>query len=142
MSWWIEIGWRMAALALGVYLTWCEVSGTYEYLIEDQGAFNYMVKAGVGITIGSAFRCLRGWPGAPAPRPTKARDRCPKARRSPRPPMRRSRRPARMPRAATRPRPLEKRLPWLAPPSFSQGELKCFDLHAAAGLLVSASLRI
>src|SRR5262245_10608277 len=55
MNWWMELGWRLAALGLGAYLTYCEVTGTYEYLMKDQGSFNYIVKAGVGITIGSAF---------------------------------------------------------------------------------------
>jgi hypothetical protein len=36
-------------------LAYCEVTGTYEYLMRDQGAFNYLVKAGIGITIGSAL---------------------------------------------------------------------------------------
>ena len=46
---------RGAALALGVFLTYCETSGTYEYLMKDQGSFNYIVKAGCGVTIGTAL---------------------------------------------------------------------------------------
>jgi len=46
---------RAAALALGVFLTYCETSGTYEYLMKDQGSFNYIVKAGCGVTIGTAL---------------------------------------------------------------------------------------
>ena len=42
---------RGAALALGVFLTYCETSGTYEHLMKDQGSFNYIVKAGCGVTI-------------------------------------------------------------------------------------------
>jgi hypothetical protein len=47
--------WRLAALALGVYLTGCEGQGPYEYLLKDQGTLNYIVKGGVGIALGTTF---------------------------------------------------------------------------------------
>ena len=51
----IQLAFRGAALLLGAFLTYCEVSGTYEYLMKDQGSFNYIVKAGCGVTIGTAL---------------------------------------------------------------------------------------
>ena len=55
MNGWMQLIFRGAALALGVFLTYCEVSGTYEYLMKDQGSLNYIVKAGIGVTIGTAL---------------------------------------------------------------------------------------
>ncbi len=31
---------RICALVLGGYLAYCEVTGTYEYYLADQGSFN------------------------------------------------------------------------------------------------------
>jgi hypothetical protein len=46
---------RVCALVLGGYLAYCEVTGTYEYYLADQGTFNYIVKATVGVTLTTAL---------------------------------------------------------------------------------------
>jgi hypothetical protein len=47
---------RLAALGLGGYLAYCEVTGTYEYYLADQdGVVNYIVKATVAITLVTAL---------------------------------------------------------------------------------------
>jgi hypothetical protein len=47
---------RLAALGLGGYLAYCEVTGTYEYYLADQGGVvNYIVKATVAITLVTAL---------------------------------------------------------------------------------------
>jgi hypothetical protein len=54
MNFWNERTSRKIAFLLGLFLTYCEASGTYEYLIKDQGEFNYIVKGGIGIAISAA----------------------------------------------------------------------------------------
>ena len=47
---------RIVALGLGSYLAYCEVVGTYEYYLADQGGkVNYIVQATVGITLVTAL---------------------------------------------------------------------------------------
>ena len=47
---------RLGALALGLYLAWCELSGTYDYFMADQSqVFNYIVKMMLGVTAFTAM---------------------------------------------------------------------------------------
>ena len=47
---------RLGALALGLYLAWCELSGTYDYFMADQNQiFNYIVKMMLGVTAFTAM---------------------------------------------------------------------------------------
>jgi hypothetical protein len=56
MSWGMAVFLRLVAFGAFLYFTECEAEGIYEYLIADQkGAFNYVVKAGVGFAIAGAL---------------------------------------------------------------------------------------
>lgn len=46
---------RIIALGLGGFMAYCEVTGTYEYYLADQGTLNYIVKATVGVTLFTAL---------------------------------------------------------------------------------------
>lgn len=46
---------RLAAFALGAWMAYTEATGTYEFYLAEQGAFNYIVKAAVGVTLASVL---------------------------------------------------------------------------------------
>jgi hypothetical protein len=56
---WYNLGWilamRLAALGLGLYLTYCEVTGTRDYyLAVEHDNYTWIVKAMIGITLATA----------------------------------------------------------------------------------------
>jgi hypothetical protein len=46
---------RLAAFALGAWMAYTEATGTYEFYLAEQGTFNYIVKAAVGVTLASVL---------------------------------------------------------------------------------------
>ena len=46
---------RLAAFALGAWMAYTEATGTYEFYLAEQGSFNYIVKAAVGVTLASVL---------------------------------------------------------------------------------------
>lgn len=57
---------RLAAFVLGAWMAYTEATGTYEFYLAEQGTFNYIVKAAVGVTLASVLlpyftmRALKG----------------------------------------------------------------------------------
>jgi hypothetical protein len=55
MHWALGICLRLVAFGFGLFFTYCESDGTYEYLITDQKHLNYIVLGGTGFATASAL---------------------------------------------------------------------------------------